>query len=129
MRTKFFRILAASGGLLLIASPVLAHHWFPTGSDQAITFSGSVTKMQWINPHARFYVDVKEDGKVTNWEIEVGSPSALISRGWVRDSVKVGDVIVVEAFRAKDGTKFAVGRNVKLPDGRTVFAGSHAGEK
>jgi hypothetical protein len=85
--------------------------------------------MQWVNPHARFFLEVKEGGKVTNWEVETGNPNALIKRGWERDSIKVGDVIKVEAFKAKDGSKFAVARNVTLPNGRLVFAGSHAGDK
>jgi hypothetical protein len=115
--------------MLLATSTMPAHHWFPTGADQAVTFSGTVTKLQWVNPHARFFLDVKENGKVTTWEVETGNPNALIQRGWARDSIKVGDVIKVEAFKAKDGSKFAVARNVTLPNGRLVFAGSHAGDK
>jgi outer membrane usher protein FimD/PapC len=86
-----------------------------------------VTKVEWMNPHARFYVDVKEsDGSMTNWNLELGSPASLIRRGWTRKSLKVGDQITVKASLAKDGSKMANARSVKLADGTSVFGASSA---
>ncbi len=84
--------------------------------------------MEWTNPHARFYVDVKDQsGKVVNWNFELGSPNVLKRQGWSRDSLKVGDTVTVEAYLAKDGTNLANARRVTLADGRKVFAGSAEG--
>jgi len=84
-----------------------------------------VTKVEWMNPHARFYIDVKDDsGKVTNWELELGSPNGLMRMGWTRNSLKEGDVVTIEGSRAKDGANLVNARSVKLSDGRKVFAGS-----
>jgi DNA/RNA endonuclease YhcR with UshA esterase domain len=107
--------------------PALAHHSFAAEYDSAkpVTLTGTVTKVEWMNPHARFYIDVKdESGKVTNWEFELGSPNGLMRRGWTRNSLKEGDVITVNGSLAKDGSKLANARTVKLSDGRQVFAGS-----
>lgn len=129
MRTMLFRVLAAGSGLLLMASPVLAHHWFPRESDQPIPIAGTVTRFEWVNPHARFYIDVRDEtGKVRNWEIELGGPGALASRGWSRDLLKIGDAVAVEAFPWKGRERMAVARTVQLADGRKLFAGSHAGD-
>jgi hypothetical protein len=109
------------------AVPALAHHSFAAEYDSAkpITLTGTVTKVEWMNPHARFYLDVKDDsGKVTNWEFELGSPNGLMRRGWTRNSLKEGDVVTVDGSLAKDGSKLANARTVKLSDGRKVFAGS-----
>jgi hypothetical protein len=111
----------------LAAMPALAHHSFAAEYDSAkpITITGTVTKVEWMNPHARFYLDVKgDDGKVTNWEFELGSPNGLMRLGWTRNSLKEGDQITVEGSLAKDGSKLANARQVKLADGRKVFAGS-----
>jgi hypothetical protein len=90
-----------------------------------MTVTGVVTKVEWMNPHTHFYIDVKdESGKVLNWDVETGSPNALSRRGWTRNSLKVGDNVTVDAFRAKDGSTLASARNVKLSDGRKIFAGS-----
>jgi hypothetical protein len=108
-------------------APAFAHHSFAAEYDSAkpVTLKGTVTKMEWMNPHARFYVDVKDDsGTVTNWEFELGSPNGLMRRGWTRNSLKPGDSIVVEGYLAKDGSKLANARNVTLGDGRKVFAGA-----
>jgi hypothetical protein len=117
-----------SGVLLALgAVPAFAHHSFAAEYDSTkpITLKGSVTKMEWQNPHARFYVDVTDEaGKVTNWELELGSPNGLMRRGWTRNSLKPGDTVTVEGYLAKDGSKLANARNVTLGDGRKIFAGS-----
>lgn len=130
MRTKKFCVLVAGMGLLVSAVPVWAHHSFEAEYDskKPVEVKGTVTKMEWMNPHARFYVDVKdESGKVTSWNFELGSPNVLKRQGWARDSLKVGDVVTVEGYLAKDGSNLANARRVTLADGRKVFNGS-AGE-
>jgi DNA/RNA endonuclease YhcR with UshA esterase domain len=109
------------------AVPAIAHHSFAAEYDAAkpVTLTGTVTKVEWMNPHARFYIDVKDDtGKVSNWEFELGSPNGLMRRGWTRNSLKEGDVVTVDGSLAKDGSKLANARKIKLADGRQVFAGS-----
>ena len=126
MRTKL-AIPAALAGLLLSTVPSFAHHSFAAEYDskKPIKVTGTVTKMEWMNPHARFYVDVKdENGKVTNWNFELGSPNVLRRQGWSRDSLKVGDTVTVEGYLAKDGSNLANARRVTLADGRKVFNGS-----
>ena len=123
------KLLAISAGLALgmAAVPLLAHHSFAAEYDSAkpVTLKGTVTKLEWMNPHARFYVDVKDEtGKMTAWELELGSPNGLMRRGWTRNSLKPGDSIVVEGYLAKDGSKLANARQVTLGDGRKVFAGA-----
>jgi hypothetical protein len=108
-------------------SPLLAHHSFAAEYDgtKPITVTGTVTKVEWTNPHARIYVDVKDDkGVVTNWNFELGGPLQLNRLGWKRDSVKAGDQVKVDGYLAKDGSKMANARNVVFADGRKVFAGS-----
>jgi len=115
--------------LLGAALPVVAHHSFDAEYDgnKTIVLTGLVTKVEWMNPHARFYVDVKEsDGSVTNWNLELGSPASLIRRGWTRKSLKAGDQITVKASLAKDGSKMANARSVTLADGKSVFGASSA---
>src|SRR5712692_9213104 len=123
-------VLVAGLGLLAAAVPLLAHHSFAAEYDatKPIKLTGTVTKMEWMNPHARFYVDVKdESGKVTNWNFELGAIPVLLKQGWRKDSLRVGDQVTVEGFLAKDGTKaMANARRVTLPDGRRVFGGSSA---
>ena len=111
----------------LAAVPAIAHHSFAAEYDAAkpITLTGTVTKVEWMNPHARFYIDVKdESGKMTNWELELGSPNGLMRRGWTRHSMKEGDTVTVQGSLAKDGSSMANARTVKLGDGRQLFAGS-----
>ena len=128
---KTFAVFIAAGALLLAAVPVWAHHAFAAefDSDKPIKFRGTVTKMEWMNPHARFYVDVKDEkGAVTNWNFELGSPNVLKRQGWQRDSLKVRDTVTVEGYLAKDGSMLANAPRVTLADGRKVFAGSAPSE-
>jgi len=109
------------------AVPVVAHHAFAAEFDakKPVEFTGTVTKMEWINPHAWIHLDVKNpDGTVTSWMIEGAAPNALIRRGWNRDSLQPGTEITVEGYLAKDGSKMANGREMTLPDGKRLFAGS-----
>lgn len=118
---------AAGVGLLLAGVPAWAHHSFAAEYDSSkpIKVVGTVTKVEWTNPHARFYVTSKdESGKVTNWNFELGSPNVLVRQGWHRTSLKEGDQVTVEGYMAKDGSNLANARRVILPDGRKVFAGS-----
>jgi Family of unknown function (DUF6152) len=126
MKTGFGFVIA-SVGLMAVAAPLFAHHSFAAEYDNAkpITLTGTVTKVEWMNPHARFYISVKDDkGAVTGWEFELGSPNGLARRGWTRNSMKEGDVVIVDGYLAKDGSNLANARNVKLADGRKLFAGS-----
>ena len=118
-------------GLVLLLSPhsVTSHHSFTAEYDSAklMQFTGTVTKVEWTNPHARFYLDVKDaQGAVTNWNFELGSPILLRKLGWRQDSLKIGEQVTVEGYLAKDGAKMANARKVTLADGRNVFAGSSA---
>jgi len=124
-------ILAVTVGMCLAALPLLAHHSFAAEFDdhKPIKLTGTVTKLEWTNPHARFYVDVKDDqGKVTNWEFELAALNALIRKGWTRNSLKPGDVVTVEGYRAKDGSNLANATAVTLADGKRVFAASSHGD-
>ena len=117
----------ATAGLLAVALPAAAHHSFAAEYDAArpVQLKGTVTKVEWTNPHARFYVDVKDaDGTVVNWNLELASPNVLVRQGWTRQSLKVGDEITVAGAQAKDGSKMANARNVTLATGKRVFAGS-----
>ena len=125
MRTKWMSLVA--GGLMMAAVPGFAHHSFSAEYDRSkpIQLKGTVTKVEWMNPHARFYVDVKdESGKVTNWNFELGAIPVLLKQGWKRDSLKAGDQVTVDGSRAKDGSNTANASRVMLPDGRRVFGGS-----
>ncbi len=99
-----------------------AHHAFFAEFDPAkpITVSGTVTKVEWLNPHARFYLDVRDRTGVTHWEMELASPNGLIRQGWNRDYIKIGDMVTVRGFRAKDNTRLAAARSVSFPDGRQI---------
>ena len=125
MRFKLAAFLTGAG-LLAAALPALAHHSFAAEYDskKPITISGVVTKMEWMNPHARFYVDVKDaDGKVTRWMVEGGSPNALFRRGVTKDALPQGTEISVDGYQAKDGSNRANGRDITFADGKKLFVG------
>ena len=114
-------------GLGLLAVPVRAHHAFAAeyDADKPVKVKGVVSKVEWMNPHIWFYVDVTdENGKVTTWGFSGGPPGMLMRRGINKDVLKIGDTIIVEGFRAKDNSNNASGGNVTFADGRKVFAGS-----
>jgi hypothetical protein len=133
MRTKSWFTIAAGLALIIVAAaavPVLAHHSFSAQFDRnkPITLTGPVTKVEWINPHARFFVDAKDaSGTLANWEIELGATAILLRNGWTRTSLKVGDVVTVNASLAKDGSKVANASTVML-GGKRLFAGSSGGD-
>jgi hypothetical protein len=123
MRAKMLTVMA--GGLILAAVPMLAHHSFSAEYDrsQSISLKGTVTKVEWMNPHARFYLDVKDGEKVTNWEFELGSPNGLMRAGWTKNSLKIGDVVQVNGSRAKDGSNLVNASNVAFENGKRVLGG------
>ena len=130
MKTKL-ALGTAALGLLLASVPVMAHHSFAAEFDSTkpIKLTGSVTKIEWMNPHAYFYLDVKdESGKVANWALEMGSINGLMRAGWTRSTLKIGDVVTVEGGRAKNGTNLANARVVTLASsGQRLFAASSQG--
>ena len=126
MRT-LFTFIAAALNLVLAAPPLVAHHAFGAEFDanRPVTLKGVITKMEWVNPHSWIHIDVKTpDGTVQSWMIECGPPGALVRRGWSKASVPSGLEILVEGYQAKDGSNRANGKDVTLPDGRRLFAGS-----
>ena len=127
MRTKLAGFVAAIG-FILATGTVIAHHSFAAEFDanKPVNLKGTVTKIEWANPHTYFYIDVTEaDGKVTNWGMEMGSPNALMRQGWTRNTLKVGDVVTVEGSRAKDGSLIGNARAVVLAStGKRLFAAS-----
>jgi hypothetical protein len=125
METKFAMI--ASATLLVATAPVSAHHSFSAEFDERspIKLEGTVARMEWINPHAWIYVDVKKpDGTTEQWKIEGGTPNALFRRGFTKDSLKPGTAIIVNGYRAKDGSLKGNGRDLTFTDGRKLFLGS-----
>jgi hypothetical protein len=125
-RLSFVRIAAAALAAGLVGSGQ-AHHSFSAefDRDKPITLTGAVTKLEWTNPHARIYIDVTDaDGKVTNWDFELGPPNGLMRQGWNRNSLPQGTVVTINGFLSKDQRNVANARSVHLPDGRQVLAGS-----
>jgi hypothetical protein len=128
MRTRLTVAAVSLAGVLMTAVPVVAHHSFAAEYDASkpIKFTGTVTKIEWTNPHCYFYVDVKtESGKIESWALELGNPNALLRNGWTPKSVKIGDEVSVEGTRAKDGSLLGNARSmVLMSTGQRLFAGS-----
>jgi len=124
MPTKFFVVVIAVA--LAAALPLAAHHAFAAEFDvnQPVKVRGTITKVEWVNPHAWLYVDVKgDDGKVVNWHFELGPPNALVRLGWKKDSIPAGLEVQITGFRAKSGEAVGNGRSIILPDGKELFSG------
>jgi hypothetical protein len=121
-------VTLAAGLLLFAAAPVFAHHSFAAEYDSTkpVTLKGTVVKFDWVNPHSRLYMEVKDEasGKTVEWELETGNITTLQRRGWRRDTLKPGDAIVVTGFLAKDGSNLAAASTVSTADGKRLFAGS-----
>src|SRR5688572_32288552 len=130
MRTKFVLVVAAFA-LLAVSGQVIAHHSFSAEFDASKTFkmTGTVTKVEWMNPHTFFYIDVTDEKKkVTNWAMEMGSPNGLMRNGWTRNTMKIGDSVTVEGSLAKDGSPTGNATTVLMAStGQRLFAGSSAG--
>jgi uncharacterized protein DUF6152 len=119
--------LIAAAALLALSAQGWAHHAFSAEFDanKPLKLRGNVTKMDWMNPHAWLHIDVKgPDGAVASWMIELGPPNALLKRGWTKQSVPIGIEVIVDGYQSKDGALRANGRDVTLPDGKKMFAGS-----
>jgi len=128
MRSKLFSVIAGAALVVSAAAvPVMAHHSFAAEFDakKPVKLRGTVTKMEWINPHSWIHMDVKNpDGTVTKWMVEGGAPNALLRRGWNKNSLLPGTEILVEGFQAKDGANRANGRDITFADGKKLFVGS-----
>lgn len=125
--TLFAAVISIVAAILISTSTAFAHHAFSSEFDSTrpVSLRGTITRMEWINPHSWMHLDVvNEDGTVETWMIEAGPPGVLVRRGWDRDSVKAGTEVRVEGYQARDGSNRANGRDVTLPDGRRLFAGS-----
>jgi hypothetical protein len=126
MRTQQILSLAAAAAMFAVAGTSSAHHAFSAEFDAnaPVEFKGTVTKMEWINPHSWIHVEViNEDGEVEQWMVEGGAPNAILRRGFTADSLKAGTVILVEGFRARDGSNRANGRDISFEDGSKLFFG------
>jgi hypothetical protein len=128
---KTVAVVFAAGLLLVAAAPVWAHHAFAAEFDaeKPVKLKGTVTKMEWINPHAWIHISVKnDDGTATEWMIEAAAPNSLLRRGWTKNSLPNGTEIVVEGFQAKDASNRANGSVITFVDGRKLFIGSPAND-
>ena len=128
MSNKLY-LAVAGAALLLAARPGEAHHSFAAEFDisKPVKVHGTVTKMDWVNPHSWIYIDVKNaDGKVTNWHFELGSPNALFRNGWKKDAIALGAEVDVSGYRAKTGQPIANAVSLTLPDGKELFTGGSA---
>jgi hypothetical protein len=124
LRTSMIALAIAAG---LAVAPIQAHHSFAAEYDanQPLVIKGAVNRVDWVNPHSWVYVDVTgPDGKVTTWKCETAPPNGLFRRGWTKSSLKKGEIVSVDGYRAKDGTPTMNARSVLLSDGRRMFAGS-----
>ena len=128
-----FAVLTTLAGALLCTAPVRAHHAFAAEFDikKPVKLQGTVTKMEWINPHAWIHIDVKgPDGKVTSWMVEGGTPNILLRRGFTKQSLQEGTVVIVEGYQAKNGENRANGSNITFTSGKRLFlGGSNPDEK
>jgi hypothetical protein len=118
-------VCATLTALMLSAGAASAHHAFSRDfdRDKPVTLNGTVTKVQWTAPHVYAFVDVKDDqGKMANWKVEMGSPTALTKAGWTRTKLKVGDMVTLQGWRAKNGTNFANAEEMTMPDGQKLSA-------
>jgi hypothetical protein len=130
MRTNLLVILILAC-LLLTATPSRAHHAFAAEFDinRPVSLTGTLTKVEWVNPHAWFHIEVKSpDGRVTEWMVEGGSPNTLLRHGFTRTTLEEGTVLVVTGYQAKDGTNKANGKDMTFKDGKKLFLGSSAGD-
>lgn len=119
-------------GLGIAVAPIWAHHSFAAEYDdkKSATLKGTISKVEWVNPHVRLLLDVKdESGKVTTWELEFGAPNILLRRGIGRNTVKVGDVVTIDGWPAKDGANLVAARTITLPDGRKVSQSGDEGNQ
>ena len=127
MRTTIFCAALVTLVVALGSSDALAHHAFASEFDanRHVVFTGTVTKMMWVNPHAWIYMDVKKpDGTTEEWMVEAGTPNTLLRRGLTKASLPAGTVVKVDGYQSKDGSLRANGRDLTLPDGRTLFLGN-----
>jgi hypothetical protein len=118
-------------GLLLAVAPLRAHHSLASefDVDQPVKLTGRITRIEWVNPHAWFYIDVPDaQGGTTAWRLQMGSPNSLVRRGWTKNSVRIGDAVTVDGSRAKDGSHMANIRSVVLPSGVRLLTGPAEGK-
>ena len=126
MRNRYL-ITLLTAAATLVTLRASAHHSFAAefDADAPVDITGYVTKVEWLNPHTFFYIDVEdENGEYSNWAIELGSPNGLMRRGWTRNSLQIGDEVTVEGSQARDGSHKANARAVRLSNGQRMFAGS-----
>ena len=126
MKNLLWAVSICTGLLLAASAPAWAHHAFQAEFDQRkpIKLEGNVTDMEWINPHAWIHIDVKgPDGKITSWMVEGGTPNILLRRGFTKQSLEVGTVVIVEGYQAKNGENRANGSNITFTDGKRLFLG------